>query len=53
VKQVLRDFRIPGTSLEGRYKAQGVVGFAPVDYKRDWAFVRNIDDALTRLLDTE
>jgi hypothetical protein len=27
------------------------VRFAPVDYKRDWAFVREIDEKLAKLLD--
>src|SRR5262245_32727427 len=49
VKQVLQDFRFEGTSLAKRFGPQGKVRFAPVNYKQDWAQVREIDDALARL----
>jgi len=29
------------------------VKFAPVDYKTDWKLIRDVDDSLTRLLDTK
>jgi hypothetical protein len=51
VKQVLQDFRFEGTSLATTYGRQGKVRFAPVNYQRDWAPVRDIDAALPRLLD--
>ena len=53
IKQVTQDFRFEGTSLEKQYAGQGKVRFAPVNYKRDWAYVRVIDDSLTRLLDAK
>jgi phosphonate transport system substrate-binding protein len=49
VKQVFQDFRFEGTSLAKRFGPQGKVRFAPVNYKRDWAQVREIDDSLARL----
>jgi phosphonate transport system substrate-binding protein len=52
VKQVFQGFRFQGTSLAKRFGPQGKVRFAPVDYKRDWAQVRDIDDALSRLADS-
>lgn len=51
VKKVVEDFQFAGTSLERPYAGQGKVRFALVDYKRDWAQVREIDEALPRLLD--
>ena len=53
IKQVFQDFRFAGTSLEKQYRPEGKVGFALVDYKRDWAYVREIDASLTRLLDAK
>jgi phosphonate transport system substrate-binding protein len=50
VKKVLEDFRFEGTSLEKRFGPQGKVRFAPVNYKRDWAQVREINDSLARLV---
>jgi phosphonate transport system substrate-binding protein len=50
VKQVLENFRFEGTSLAKRFGPLGKVRFAPVDYKRDWAQVREINDALARLV---
>jgi phosphonate transport system substrate-binding protein len=44
-----RAFRFEGTSVGKRYGPQGKVGFAPVDYKKDWDGVRRIDLTLTRL----
>ena len=49
VKQVFQDFRFAGTSLAKRFGPQGKVRFAPLNYKRDWAQVREINDALSRL----
>jgi phosphonate transport system substrate-binding protein len=51
IKKTFEDFKFEGTSLEKQYKPQGKVKFAPVNYKLDWAYVRQIDDSLTRLLD--
>jgi phosphonate transport system substrate-binding protein len=52
VKQVFQDFRFEGTSLAKRFGPQNKVRFAAVNYKRDWAQVREIDDALARLADS-
>ena len=32
-----------------RYAKQGKVKLAPVNYKLDWAYVRQIDDSLSRM----
>jgi len=53
VKQVLQDFRFEGTSLAKRFGPQGKTQFAPVNYKHDWAYVREINDALGRLADSK
>lgn len=34
-----------------RYFAQGKTGFAPVNYQKDWEYVREIDDVVVHLLD--
>lgn len=52
VKQVLQDFQFEGTSLAKRFGPQGKARFAAVNYKRDWAPVREINDALARLVDS-
>jgi phosphonate transport system substrate-binding protein len=53
VKQVFQEFRFEGTSLAKRFGPQGNVRFAAVDYKRDWAQVREINDALARLVESK
>jgi len=52
IKQVFQDFQFEGTSLAKRFGPQGKVRFAPLNYKRDWAQVRDINDALARLADS-
>lgn len=52
VRAALAGFRFEGTSA-ARFAAQGKVGFAPVNYKKDWEYVRKIDDTLTRLFDRD
>lgn len=51
VKQAFAEFRFDGTSVGRRFGPQGKVKFAPVDYKRNWSFVRQIDESLSRLAD--
>jgi phosphonate transport system substrate-binding protein len=51
VAGAFRDFRFEGTSVGKRYAPQGKVKFAPVNYDRDWEFVREIDTTLSRLAD--
>jgi len=53
IKKTFQDFRFEGTSLEKRFKSQGTVRFALVDYKRDWEYVREIDDKLAKLLESK
>lgn len=52
VRTVFAAFKFEGTSA-ARFTAQGKVGFAPVNYKKDWEYVRKIDDTLTRLFDRD
>src|SRR5262245_13788537 len=52
IKQVFQDFRFEGTSLAKRFGPQGSARFAPVNYKLDWAYVREINDSLARLVDS-
>ncbi len=42
VRQGLLDFKVQDSSITQEL-AEGVVGFAPVSYKDDWALVRRID----------
>lgn len=51
VKQVFQDFQFEGTSLAKRFGPQGKVRFAALNYKRDWAQVREINDGLAKLVD--
>jgi phosphonate transport system substrate-binding protein len=51
VRQAFAEFRFEGTSVGRRFVSQGKVKFAPVDYKLNWAFVRQIDESLSRLAD--
>jgi phosphonate transport system substrate-binding protein len=53
VKQVFTNFSFDGTSVGDLYNAQGKSKFAPVDYAKDWKLIREVDDALTRLLDSK
>lgn len=48
IEGALKSFRIAGTSVK-RLEPR----FAAVNYKLDWAFVREVDDALTRLPDAK
>ncbi|MDB5312036.1 MAG: phosphate/phosphite/phosphonate transporter substrate-binding protein [Gemmataceae bacterium] len=48
VEKVFREFKFEGTSA-GKYARQGKVKFAPVNYEKDWEYVREIDAALSRL----
>jgi phosphonate transport system substrate-binding protein len=51
VKKALADFDFTGTSLEKEYGSVGLTKFAPVSYKTNWAFVRDIDAGLLKLAD--
>jgi phosphonate transport system substrate-binding protein len=54
VKTAFTDYRFTDSTPAGRRAlAQGHTQFAPVNYKKDWEFVRKIDDTLTRLFDRE
>jgi phosphonate transport system substrate-binding protein len=52
VKKAFTTYRFdPATPAGKRYTAQGKTGFAPVNYEKDWEYVRKIDDTLSHLLD--
>jgi len=51
IRQTFASFSFVGNSVGEYYKAQGKTKFAPVDYKKDWKLIREVDDSLTRLLD--
>jgi phosphonate transport system substrate-binding protein len=51
VRQAFAEFKFDGTSVGKRFGPQGKVKFAAVDYKLNWAFVRQIDESLSRLAD--
>jgi len=54
VKATFTAFKFdPSTPAGKRFLTQGKTGFAPVNYEKDWEFVRKIDDTLTRLFDRE
>lgn len=44
VKQALLAFSIPGTSLEKKFGPQQKTRFVPVNFKNDWALIRQIDN---------
>lgn len=45
IKEAFLTFKVEGTSLAKEFGAQGVIGFAPVVYARDWATVAGIQEA--------
>lgn len=47
IEEGLKSFRIAGSSVK-----RPETRFAPVNYKLDWAYVRQVDAALSRLLET-
>jgi phosphonate transport system substrate-binding protein len=49
IRETLMGFNWEGTGLEKTYGASGSVKFAPVDYKKDWAPVREINKAGSEL----
>jgi phosphonate transport system substrate-binding protein len=49
IRETLLAFKWEGTGLEKTYGASGAK-FAPVDYKKDWAPVREINDSGSKLL---
>ena len=51
IEAAFNEFRFEGTPVGERYKAQGRVKFAPVNYLKDWKDVRDIDAELGNLLD--
>lgn len=46
IKQVLTDFDWKGTGLEKLFSAEKKSKFVPVDYKKDWEYVRRIDESI-------
>ena len=48
VEKVFADYQFAGSSATA-YAKQGKVKFVPIDYAKDWKFVRDIDLALAKL----
>jgi len=48
IRTAFETFSFTGNGVGERYRGQRVK-FVPVDYKKDWAFVRDIDDRLVKL----
>ena len=46
IRQTILDYKVQDTATTSEF-AEGVVGFAPVSYKDDWALVRKIDEAVS------
>lgn len=46
VRQVVLNFNWKGTGLEGEFGSEGKSKFIPVDYRKDWEYVRRIDDSI-------
>ena len=46
IRDTLLDFDWKGTSMEKAFAAEGKVKFVPVNYKKDWEYVRRIDDSI-------
>ena len=50
IEAAFRDYRFADTSAK-RYAQQGKVRFAPVDYRKDWKIIREVDASLSRFAD--
>ena len=46
IKAAIMAYDFKGTGLEKEFAAEGKVKFVPADYKKDWAFVRRIDESV-------
>jgi phosphonate transport system substrate-binding protein len=46
IRDVLLHFDFKGTSLAKLFGPEGKVRFVPADYKKDWEYVRRIDDSI-------
>ena len=54
VKAAFAAFKFdPATPVGKRFAVQGKTGFAPINYEKDWDFVRKIDETLSHLLDAK
>ncbi|MBX9678178.1 MAG: PhnD/SsuA/transferrin family substrate-binding protein [Gemmataceae bacterium] len=49
VRDGLLSFSWKGTAVETEYAPAGLAKFVPVDYKRDWALVRTVDEGMLKL----
>ncbi len=49
VREAFLSFSFAGSPLAEEYKGSKAVKFAPVDYKKDWSFVREIDSKIKTL----
>lgn len=48
VRDAVLSFDLANSTLSERFKGSGAVRFAPVDYKKDWAYVREIDEKMLK-----
>jgi phosphonate transport system substrate-binding protein len=51
IEETFKEINIKGSPIEERYP--GKSKFVKVDYKKDWAYVREMDEKLTKLLDSK
>ncbi len=50
IRTAFETFQFAGNSVGQKYQADDATHFHPVDYKTDWASVREIDDSLVSIL---
>lgn len=48
IKEAFLGFQLKGSRLEGKFKGSRAVKFVPVDYKSDWAYVREQDEKMLK-----
>ncbi len=53
IRKAFETFNMAGTSVGERYKAQNRVKFVPVDYKKDFEYVREVDAKLSKFFDAK
>lgn len=46
LREAILNFDLNNSPLAEQFKGSGAVKFAPVDYKKDWAYVREIDEKM-------
>ncbi|QEL14966.1 phosphate/phosphite/phosphonate ABC transporter substrate-binding protein [Limnoglobus roseus] len=53
IRKAFETFNMAGTSVGERYKAQKRVKFVPVDYKKDFGYVREVDAKLSKFFEAK